>query len=212
MSTAKTTHINFGIRKILETPFVYNLFQTLVGSYKEKKQHFKEYIQAKPNDNILDIGCGTAILLDALPDTVNYVGYDMEEEYIEHAQKKYGSRGTFYCERVGARIEEKWINHFDIINAHGLLHHLSDGDSKELLKIAHLYLKKGGYLVTADTVYHAQQSKLEHWLVSKDRGQNIRTPEQYLSLAHKYFDKVEGKVYQDMYRIPYSIYKMRLEK
>ncbi len=134
----------------------------------------------------------------------------MQKEYVEAAEQKFGSRGTFIQEAVGEKVNDKWIETFDVINAHGLIHHLSDQDSDTLLQTASKYLKPDGYMVTVDSVYHNKQSRISKWLVSKDRGQNIRGPEGYISLAQKYFKIDRHYITDNHLNIPYSIFTMKL--
>jgi len=209
---SSSTHINTGVRKILEQPFAYNFFQNIIGGNRQREGHFRTYFSDTHNKNILDVGCGTSVLLEHVENTANYHGCDMEEGYIEFCKKKYGNRGKFYKEKVGEVVREEWLSYFDIINAHGLLHHLDNQDSEDLLDISYKYLKPGGILVTVDSVFHVGQSFFAKWLISKDRGQNVRTPEAYLSLARQHFSKVEGFVDDKAYRIPYSLYTMVMTK
>ena len=205
-------HITRGARKVLELPFIYNLFQTLIGANAHRKKHFKKYFDLDSRSKILDIGCGTGALLDSLKDDVHYIGCDMEKKYIDYAKSKFGNRGDFYMERVGEKMRSDWYNYFDAINAHGLLHHLNDSDSAILLETGHKYLKPGGFMVTVDSVFHDNQSFLSKWIVSKDRGQNIRNPEQYLYLAKKYFSNIQSFVSDDYALIPFSVFTMVLYK
>lgn len=206
------SHINKGVRKILEIPAIYNTFQTLHGGNEKRKQHFKAHFSDPKLSKILDIGCGTGVLLEYLNESVEYHGCDMEESYIQHAQNKFGDRGNFYLERVGETIKPDWLDYFDAINAHGLLHHLTNEDSNALLEIAYKYLKPGGFFLTLDTVYYDNQNPISKWVVSKDRGQNIRTPKQYEALANTYFDKIETKLIKKHNRIMYSVFVMKMFK
>lgn len=206
------SHINKGLRKILELPAVYNTFQTLHGGNEKRKQHFKEHFSDPKILKVLDIGCGTGVLLDSLSENVEYHGCDMEESYIEHAKSKYGNRGKFYLERVGEVVKDEWLNYFDAINAHGLIHHLSDEDSKALLDISKRYLRKGGFLLTLDSVFYPNQPFLSRWIVSKDRGQNIRTPDQYKALAHDFFQDAKFELVTKHNRIMYSVFIMKMTK
>ncbi len=206
------SHINSGIRKILEIPFIYNTFQTLHGGNEKRKQHFQQHFHDPSIKKVLDIGCGTAILLDHLNKDVEYHGCDMEKSYIDHAKSKFKNRGNFYLERVGESIKKEWIGYFDAINAHGLLHHLSNEDSERLLETAKLYLKDDGFFLTLDTVYYQGQGTLSKWIVSKDRGQNIRTTKEYDNLSKKYFNKVETELVKKHNRLTYSVYIMKMFK
>lgn len=200
--------VNSGIRKILENPYIYNIFQNIIGGNRARRKEFKKYIKPFKGAKILDIGCGTGILLESLPDGIQYIGYDAEEKYINYARNKYHKKGIFYHKKLGELVEDQWIAYFDIINAHGLLHHLSDKESEDLFRISHLYLRDNGYIVTVDSAYHEDQSAIDRWLVSKDRGRNVRTPEQYTRLAKKYFEKVESEILVGKYIFPFSLFVM----
>jgi len=141
---------------------------------------------------MLDIGCGTADILTYLNLEIDYVGFDMQEEYIEHAKSKFSDRGKFFTQIVDGTLLPEWINKFDVILAHGLLHHLINQDCDVLLKSSNEYLKEDGFMITVDSTYFEGQSKLAKWLVSKDRGQNVRRPEDYKELASKYYPYVDG--------------------
>ncbi len=213
MSKQETTHVNTGIRKILEDPRVYDLWRNLIsGKNNRSKRDDKYFGVLGEGDKLLDIGCGTGALLDHLNPGVEYHGFDMEESYIESLNIKYKGKGKFYCERVGEVMREEWKDYFTAVNAHGLIHHLSDEDSLSLFEAAKYYMKPGAFFVTVDSVYHDGQSKLSKWIVSKDRGQNIRTPQQYIDLAKKYFSKVESELVTDHLRIPHSIFVMKCIK
>ena len=96
--------------------------------------------------------------------------------------------------------------------AKGILHHINDEESKKLFEVASYSLKPGGYLVTLDGVYIKNQSKIAKYIISKDRGKNVRTPEEYTKLANSYFSKVETFILNDAYRIPYTIFIMKCYK
>jgi len=206
------SHINTGIRKVLEFPIVYSLFSKIIGGEKNREIHFKKYFDLSKDSRVLDIGCGPGVLLKYLNEGIEYHGFDMQKEYIEFAKDKFGSRGNFYCAKVDQSFNPEWESTFDAINAHGLLHHLDDDDGIKLLESAFYYLKPNGYLVTVDTVKHDNQSKLTSWIVSKDRGQNIKSPSGYLAFAKSVFKNVNGDLIDNHNRIPYSIFVMKMVK
>ena len=207
----KRSHINTGIRKLLEIPQMYNLKRIVFGGEKYRRWYVSSF-NLKTGDRILDIGCGTGHILKYLPDDVEYHGVDMEEDYISFCRSRYGYRASFYHEKVGEKDHSEWHNHFDVINMHGLIHHLDDNDSLKLMQLVFDYLVPGGNAFTADSLYHENQTFVARWLVSKDRGQNIRTPEQYLALARQKFIKVESRIIENYARFPYSLFYMKLQK
>lgn len=206
------THINRGVRKILEIPIIYNLFHNITGGNKFRETYFDTYFNLVEGARVLDIGCGSGVMLEHISESLNYIGIDFEEGYIDYCKQKYGERGQFIHDKVDDNIKEDWLDYFDAINAHGLIHHLNDTDAEHLLESSYKYLKPGGYMVTFDTCYHEDQSGISKWFVSKDRGQNVKTTDEYLLTAKKYFSKVEGTLYKNYSRLPYSAFAMKLIK
>ena len=212
---SQESHIQTGIRSWLENPSIYNLFQGFIGANKHRRLHFKKEFSLEKGMKILDIGCGTGVFADFIDDSILYYGCDLESKYINHCQEKFkdSKNKSFYLEKVGEVERPEWYNSFDYINAHGLLHHLDDDDCGKLLQISYKYLKKGGKLVTVDGTLHDAQSKAAAWFVSKDRGQNIKSPKGYINLGKTYFEKVSGHI-DDNYSwiMPYSVFIMTMER
>lgn len=207
------THIDSGLRSILESPTIFNFFNNYVlGGKKYVKKYCNKYFNNLGSVKMLDIGCGTAEILKALNKEIEYYGFDMQEEYISYAKNTFKDRGKFFIERVSDDINSKWLSYFDIINIHGLIHHLSDDDCDILLSTSYKYLKDGGSVITVDSVFHDNQSLLSKFLVSKDRGRNIRTPKGYLNLASKDFKIEDSYVSTNHINIPYSVFTMHLKK
>ena len=181
---------NQGIRSLLSIPSVYNLFTKLIGETSYRKALVDQYICPQENDRILDIGCGTGKIVQYLPN-VNYIGFDASQEYIKTAQAEFykeikdsilNKQAKFICQEVNAN-EIKGDACFDIVLALGILHHLSDLESLQLFNTAIHSLKPGGKLITFDEIYVSSQSRLARWIISKDRGQNVRTKEACISLS-----------------------------
>ena len=85
-----------------------------------------------------------------------------------------------------------------------MLHHLDDDESVTLFREAKAALCPGGLVVTIDPCYAEGQSKVAAAIISRDRGQNIRTPAEYVALARNVFDDVQLDVRHDLLRVPYS--------
>lgn len=199
----KKDHINTGIRSILDNSFIYSFYHYLLGVGYRARVHVNEYIKPFKGAKILDIGCGPAYILEYLPKNIKYTGFDMNPHYIEHAKKKYGHRADFFCTKV-AEVSPEHEKKYDIVLATAILHHLNDQDAINLFKIAFNGLKDTGYLITLDNAYIPNQSRISKFLISKDRGQNVRTPEGYLKLARKVFPNVTYEIRNDLFRIPYT--------
>jgi len=169
---------------------------------KNQANYVKEYLRLKEGERVLDIGCGTADILEYLP-PVEYVGFDMNPYYINWAWEKFGDRGLFICRRVGKDIVEEFSN-FDLVMANGVIHYLADADAEELFITARMALKQSGRLVTIDPCFVEGPSLITRCIFSLDRGHFIRNQEQYIKLASLVFPVVRETIRQDISRLPFT--------
>ncbi len=189
-------------RRLLGIPALYSLFRKFVGRDIYRRQYAERHIRAQPGQHVLDIGCGTGDILDFLLD-VQYVGFDMDPDYIKAARQRFGSRGTFFCEPVSEGVNVQ-PQSFDVVIAHGVLHHLDDDEARSLFRIAFAALKPGGRLLTFDGCYTDDQTWLSRFFVSRDRGRHVRSREAYEELAKSVFSNVNASVHHGLIRIPYT--------
>jgi SAM-dependent methyltransferase len=181
--------ITTGIRSLLNSPSLYDFVQDILGARRGRLEFVNGHVRPSPGDRILDLGCGTARILDYLPKGA-YQGFDESQIYIDAAQRHYGNRGTFTCALVGQTIIDQ-LQPFDLVLAMGLIHHLDEEQAHSLMKLAKSALRKGGRLVTIDPCFTTGQGAVARFLVGRDRGQNIRTAEQYRLIAEDSFKNVE---------------------
>ena len=186
----------------LAVPLGYQLLQNLLGARRARRIWVKEHVKPQKGDRILDIGCGTAAILEFLP-AVDYYGFDMSAFYIEFARKKYGDRGHFEQKSVN-QASVKDLPPCDFVFTTGVIHHLSDDEAEELIQLAFDVLKPGGRFVTSDPARCENRPFIENFQINRDRGQFIRKPEEYCLLAKKVFDSVTLTVYHNLLYIPYS--------
>ncbi len=195
--------ITTGLRAVLSSPRIYDLAQSIIGATHFRRGLARDYLQLGQGMSLLDIGCGTARILPHLSDGIRYVGVDLSSDYIDAARAEFGSRGEFHCIDVGKAVGEAFRN-FDCVLATGLLHHLDDDEALAMLRTAHGALASDGRLITVDPCVLAGQSRIAAFLVSKDRGQNVRTPGGYLSLAQQVFPRATVHARDDLLHIPYN--------
>ncbi|MEV1287984.1 class I SAM-dependent methyltransferase [Micromonospora sp. NPDC049679] len=161
-------------------------------------------------DTVIDVGCGPAYYFERLP-RVNYFGFDTAPRYIDWARKRWGDRAEFRCEVFG----EQHLAEIPPANAVlllGLLHHLSDEDSRHLLRVAAKALAPGGRVIAVDTCYEPRQGRISRWMSKNDRGEYVREPEAFVALARESFTHVDGEIIDDATRIPSSFWMMRMRE
>jgi SAM-dependent methyltransferase len=189
------------IRSLLAIPQAYQLFWTAIGGPQRSRILMHDYIRPHPGDRILEIGCGPGTIVPYLPEC-EYVGFDSNPSYIRKAQRLF-PHARFVCERVSEfNVPQK--SHFNIVLALGIVHHLDDEESLHLFRIAHEALRPGGRMITLDGVWTSRQSRTERYLLAKDRGQFVRTEEEYLKLAAPVFSNIKSNVRPRLLRIPYT--------
>jgi SAM-dependent methyltransferase len=186
---------SFDPRAILNWTAGYRVFAKHIG-FRRFDIYVREHVRCREGDRILDIGCGTAHVLDFLPN-VDYVGVDAYEPYLKAARRRYGNHGKFLQAIIGndpLEFEQK----VDLAMGNGILHHVNNKRVERLLHLAKEALKPNGRLVTVDPCYTDGQSRAERFLISTDRGMYVRQHEEYLALASAVFPKVIAIVRRDL--------------
>ena len=190
-----------GIRSILSHPTIYSLFQNLMGAKSGWRNFITGFVKPFPGMSILDIGCGPCDILDYVDDVV-YFGYDISEDYIAQARAKYGNRGTFTAKLLD-RDDLASLPKFDVVICSGVLHHLDDPVAVDVMQIAYAALKPGGRFLTIDPVFEPGQNPVARFLISKDRGQNVRTKAGYDAIARSVFPNPDVTIRHKAW-IPYT--------
>jgi SAM-dependent methyltransferase len=193
--------ITTGIRSILSHPTVYSAFQYIMGAKHGWTLFVNRYVRPKVGNTILDIGCGPADIVEYLPE-VEYWGFDISEEYIRKAKAKYKHQGRFYS-KILSLDDLKDMPEFDLVIACGVLHHVNDQIASDIFKLAYAALKPRGRFVTIDPCFTLDQNFIARFLISKDRGQNVRDQQGYESLARKVFSNTDSNIKHKAW-IPYT--------
>jgi len=196
------SQINSGFRKILSYPKIYSAFQYIMGADKFWINFISNEIKPKAGYCILDIGCGPADILKYLPNNISYWGFDISKEYINSAKEKFGERATFICKQIDLSDLDN-MPKFDRVILTGVFHHLDDKSCKEITKLAYLALKKGGKLISVDPCFTSKQNFIARFLITKDRGQNVKFNDKYKHIIDKRFRKISTKIINKSW-IPYT--------
>src|SRR5688572_3292501 len=120
---ADTPHKSTGIRGILNTSIAYKTFQYVIGDYKLYKR-ILQMLPSLENKTVVGIACGNGALLEYLPRSVQYIGYDFNPDYIKKAESKYSGRNArFFVADINSNPD---LPLADVAFAIGVLHHLTD--------------------------------------------------------------------------------------
>ena len=202
---------NAGLLRWLKVPFLYNLFQGVVGGNALRRRIIQNHARARPGDRVIDIGCGPAQALQSLPD-VEYLGLDIDPKYIAFARRTYGDKGIFVVGDTRSLRSDTRFKDADIVIAVSVLHHLDDEEAEDCFRFAYDALKGGGRLICHDACWIPNQGTFSKCIMSHDRGRNIRTEQQYRQLAAKVFRNAHTWVDTKPMRIPYVTIVLECEK
>jgi len=202
---------NAGLLRWLKVPFLYNLFQGVVGGNALRRRIIQNHARAKPGDKVIDIGCGPAQALQSLPN-VEYLGLDINPDYIAFARRTYGDKGTFIVGDTRSLRSDSRFKDADVVMAVSVLHHLEDEEAEDCIRFAYDALKRGGRLICHDACWIPNQGAFSKYIMSTDRGRNIRTEQQYVELAGNVFGNVQTWVDTKPMRIPYVTIVLECEK
>jgi SAM-dependent methyltransferase len=183
---------------------VYEALHHLIGARRWLRRFTDDVVRPRSGDRVFDIGCGPGALLRCLPAGTVYVGFDRNEAYIERARRMNGDRGEFICDDVG-NFASHDLAPADIAVAIGILHHLDDDLAASMLRATANALKPGGRLITVDPCFHPEQSALQRFVVSNDRGMHVRPFERYVELADGVFPQAKATFQRGHIPFPHSI-------
>ena len=196
------------IKGLLGHVQVYVALQRGIGSDRLRYRCLDE-LALKSGDRVIDVGCGPAYYFERLPEGITYHGFDTSERYIDYATKRWGHKAEFRQE-IFTEHHLSVIPPVNAVMLLGLLHHLSDEQCRQLLSLAGRALAPGGRVISVDTVFEPTQGRISRWMSANDRGEYVREPEGFTSLAQEYFKDVDAEVVNDATRIPSSHWMMRM--
>ena len=118
-----------------------------IHAYDRKIKKLKTYLS--PDDELLDIGCGTGTQCDDLSSSVNHViGIDISQKLLAIAEQRKVEREIDNVEFINTTIFDERFNpaSFDMVMAFYVLHFYEDID--KVFRRIHRLLKPGGLFVS----------------------------------------------------------------
>ena len=164
------------------------------------------------------MGCGPGNLLSFLPPHVNYIGFDVNQEYINLAKQrnKKHKNSTFIMGSALDALNHDQItdNSIDVVIIHGVLHHVTDQIAQEMFECAEKKLKRNGKMVVLEPVWFNGQSKFRKWVMQRDRGNNIKHHDEWVKLFSTLsspWANISTSIEQNLIRF-YDLIVLRLQK
>jgi 2-polyprenyl-3-methyl-5-hydroxy-6-metoxy-1,4-benzoquinol methylase len=191
------------LHNILNIPLAYRLFQEKLGFADARRKAFVRWLAIDSGAKVIDIGCGPGHILEFLSDDIDYIGFDVDEKYIQQARRDYGHRAQFH-HRIFDHSCLPENGNADVVMLNGVLHHMSDEQVAQCLSTARAALQEGGVIFTLDGCYQKGQSRIAKILLDLDRGQHIRRREEYEALMSASFPNFKTHMANDLSTIPYT--------
>ncbi len=149
--------------------------------------------------NVLDVGCadGTVTLsLAALYPEINFVGIDLNEDFIKIAGEKIGMRKNIRFEKCFLRERLANPERFDVVLFCSVLHEFfsyGEGISTvvKALSDAHEIMKIGGTLIIRDMILYDYAANSQLWV--EEMTKKVRGKEDLISQLSN-FEKSFGKI------------------
>lgn len=194
--------------RVLRIPFVFELVQTIAGSKKIMKTAMDIAFNENRKYSFLDLGCGTGSIIPHIPSgrLGRYVGLDVNKFYISQCRQRFpDSRFDFFASDVQNCRQFVKDEKFDLVYLGGVLHHLSDEASNNILSFIPGFLAPGGRAVIGDPIFYDGQSYLARKTASMDRGKYVREAPEYLNLLRQHFKHTKPHVFEGLLRYPNTI-------
>jgi 2-polyprenyl-3-methyl-5-hydroxy-6-metoxy-1,4-benzoquinol methylase len=174
----------------LEHPFFYDFIQHATLAYKFRNRLIMEELKKNKFNKILDIGCGTANILNVLGNNMKYYGFDTNKKCIIYAKNKYINQ-NFFC-KIFDKKNSKIVPKVDVIILNAVLHHLNSKEIILLLELLKNKIKNDGKIIIIEPFYSKTTFSFRNILVKirdkigeYDRGNFVRSINEYRKLISK---------------------------
>lgn len=197
---------------VLSLPQLYHACQSFFGFFEARLKAFGDYLDFSTVNKVFDVGCGPGHISATIPPSIDYIGFDSDERYIQFANARFsGPKRRFYNRLFDPTAATEFGNP-DLIMMNGLLHHVDDNYARTLLLNAYNALNPGGIVFTHDPCFVDGQHPIDRYLVKSDRGEFVRTEQGYRVLVPSEFGKIDVYVRNDIAYVPYTFIITRLRK
>ncbi len=196
---------NTFLYKCLRIPLVYKSYQNLITKSNTYENIYKNIFKSDNDSLVLDCGCGPAHYRKYL-NCEKYYGIDFNKKHIKKAQQRYPNDEFINGNVISYDFSQ--LPKFSDIIIFGLLHHLNDQNSINLINKLLTQVQDSGKIVAIDPVYVFEESsfynKIANYIASKDQGNFVRDESGYKDLVEYTNGRLEQKVVKNLLRIPFN--------
>lgn len=161
----------------------------LAGRQKRMKTFIKDHLEKYECETIADICSGTGDFAELAPKNATYVGWDLNEDFINYAKKRYlgDKKKKFIKANIlnSKKIEGK---KYDAVLLISTMHHFSDKELDALLPVVKKLVKK--VVILADIIPDPPHA-LQKFFAKIDRGKYVRPANEKIKILKKYFSVVK---------------------
>jgi len=171
------------IDRIVSWPLVYRLW---MAPFAERK--FAPIVSH--NDlgsvrRVLDVGCGPGTNARHFGNS-EYLGIDMNEQYIESAKRRYGDR---FVAADAAEFVAKPSERFDFILVNSFLHHIDTPTTRRILSNLARLLTEDGHIHLLEPELPPSAS-VALFFARSDRGKFVREKQEWTEIFQEAFQQV----------------------
>lgn len=141
---------------------------------------------------VLDVGCGPGTNAKHFGNS-EYLGIDINEQYIQSAKRRYGDR---FAVADAREFVAKGNEKFDFILVNSFLHHLDTNTTRRILENLARLLAREGHVHILELVL-PDSASVARFLARSDRGKFPRRLDEWAELFREAFEQVTF--------VPYSL-------
>lgn len=178
------------VTRILEIPLVYRLW---MAPWAERKlAPVLAHVDLRKVRRVLDVGCGPGTNTPHFAGVDDYLGIDINEQYVEQARRRFGRRF------VAADVTQYRVpadERFDLILVNSLLHHIDEASSHRLLTHLSGLLSDDGRVHVVELV-RPPEPGMPRRLADWDRGEHPRPAPEWRAHFNQVFSEVAWEPFE----------------
>jgi SAM-dependent methyltransferase len=175
---------------VLDNAFVWNALRVTLdasfGLYRRRRQLLRGWGISEGSPSLLDVGCGIGQYASLTEG--EYLGVDLTPRYIEYARRAntgHPNRGFRVADVETLSLEGL---SFDLVLMVDFLHHIDDATCLRLLGAANTLARR--HVISLEPV-HEQDNPVGRWIIDHDRGDYMRSLDDYHGLFERAHLRVE---------------------